>query len=56
MISLEDREPTTFGSMTEVVEAIRMGEGTIRHVRNNGRDFVRRFEGGSFRVFLIKWH
>ena len=41
--------------MTEAAEAIRMGEGIIRHVKNNGRDFVRRFESGSFRVFLIKW-
>ena len=41
--------------MREAANAIGLGEGAIRYARNNGRDFVRRFEGGSVRVFSIKW-
>ena len=55
VVSLEDMEPTTFGSMREAAKVIGMGEGVIRYSKNNGRDFMRRFEGGSVRVFSIKW-
>ena len=56
MVSSEDMEPTTFGSMKEAVKVICMREGIIRYVRNIGRDFVRRFEDESIRVFSIKWY
>ena len=54
-VSLEDIEPIMFGSMRESAKAIGMGEGVIRYARNNGRDFMRRSQGGSIRVFSIKW-
>ena len=55
MVSLEDMEPTRFDSMREAAKAISMRERVIRYTGNNGRDFMRSFESGSIRVFLIKW-
>ena len=55
MVSSEDMETTTFGSMRKAAKAIGMGEGVIKYTRNNGRNFVGRSEGGSIRVFSIKW-
>ena len=55
VVSLEDMEPTTFGSMREATRAIGVGGRVIKYVRNNGKDFVRQSGGRSFRVFSIKW-
>ena len=55
MVSLEDMEATTFGSIREATKAIGTGEGIIRYVRDNVRNFMRRSEAGSIWVFSIKW-
>ena len=57
VVSLEDMEPNKFDSMTKAVKAIRVEEGVIRYARNNGRDFIKRFDGEapSIKVFFIKW-
>ena len=55
MVSSEDMEPSTFGSMRKSTKAMGVGEKAIRYVRNNGRDFMRRCEGGSIMVSSIKW-
>ena len=55
MVSSNDMEPTKFDSMRKAAKAIGMGEGFIRYVRNDGRDFVRKFEDESIEVFFIKW-
>ena len=54
MVSSVDMEPTMFGSMREAAKAINMEEGIIRYTKNNGRDFMRRFEGGSINPRLPK--
>ena len=48
--------------MRKAAKAIGIGEGVIRYARNNGRNFVKRFEDGeapseapSVEVFFIKW-
>ena len=51
----EYMEPAMFGSMREASKAISMVEGPIRYERNNGRDFMKSFKGGSVREFSIKW-
>ena len=50
VISSEDMEPTKLHSMGKAAQAIGTGEGVIRYMRNNGRDFFKKFE-----VFFIKW-
>ena len=47
VVSSEDMEPTMFSSIREATKAIGMRERVIRYMGNDGRDFVRRFEGGS---------
>ena len=54
MVSSEDMEPIKFDSMRKAAKAIGIVEGVIRYARNNGRDFVKRAEGGSIEVFSIK--
>ena len=51
VVSSEDIEPTTFDSMRKVAKAIGMSKGAIRYVKNNGKDCMRRFKGGSIRCF-----
>ena len=47
VVSLEDMEPTMFGSMREATKAISVGEDIIRYVRNSGRNSIRRFGAGN---------
>ena len=54
VVSSNDMEPTKFDSMRKTAKAIGVGEGVIRYARNNGRDYVRKIEGGSVQVFFIK--
>ena len=42
--------------MMEAAKSIGMAEGAIRYARNSGRDFGRRSEGGSIKVFSITWY
>ena len=51
MVSSEGMEPTKFNSMRKVTKAIGVGEGVIRYARNNGRDFIKRFEDENVKVF-----
>ena len=37
-----------FDSIWKAARAIGVGEGVIRYARNKGRDYVRKFKGGSF--------
>ena len=55
VVSLEDKEPTKFDSMRQAVRAISVGESVIGYAKNNVKDYVRRFKGGSIEVFSIKW-
>ena len=55
MVSQNDMEPTKFDSMRKAAKSTGVGEGVIRHPRNNGRDFVRKIEDEKVKVFLIKW-
>ena len=55
VVSSEGMEPTKFDSMRKATKAIGVGEGVIRYERNNGRDFVKRFEDENIKVFFIKW-
>ena len=55
VVSLEGMEPTKFDSMRKATKAIGIGEGIIRYVRNNGRDFIKRLEDENIKVFFIKW-
>ena len=41
--------------MRKAAKAIGIGEGVIRYERNNGRDFVKRFEDENVKVFFMKW-
>ena len=41
IISSKDMEPTKFDSMRKAAKAISIGEGVIRYVKNNGRDFLK---------------
>ena len=41
VISSENMEPTKFDSMRKTAKAIGIGEGVIRYVRNNVRDFLK---------------
>ena len=47
-------EPTEFHSTREAAKVIGMSEGAIRYVTNNGRDYMRKLEGRSVKVFFIK--
>ena len=51
VVSSEDMEPTKFESMRKAAKAIGIREGVIRYAKNIGRDFMRRCEDGSIRVF-----
>ena len=53
MVSSEDMGPTKFDSMRKVTKAIGIGERVIRYARNNGKDFVKRFEDGVFHKVLL---
>ena len=55
VVSSNDMEPTKFHSMKKAAKAIGIGEGVIMYTRNNGRDYVRKIEGRSIKVFFIKW-
>ena len=55
VVSLESIEPTKFDSMRKDAKAIGVGEGVISYVRNNRRDFVKRFEDENVKVFFKKW-
>ena len=54
VVSLEDMESTQFASMSEAVKTISMGEKAIRYMRNNGRDVVRKSEGGNINFLAHK--
>ena len=59
VVSLEDMELTKFDLIRKAAKAIGIGDGIIRYVRNNGRDFIKRFEDGKaprVKVFFIKVH
>ena len=51
VVSLEDMEPTEFQFMREATRVIGVGEGVIRYPRNNGRDFLKKFEEKMSRCF-----
>ena len=54
VVSLEGMEPSKFDSMRKAAKAFGIGEGVIRHARNNGRDFIKRFEGkGVFQKVVL---
>ena len=55
MMSSNDMELTEFHSMRMAAKVIGVGEGVIRYARNDGRNYMRRVEGGSIQVFLIMW-
>ena len=40
VVSSEDMEPTTFGSMRKVAKAISVTEGAIRHAKDEDRNFI----------------
>ena len=54
VVSSNDMEPTKFDSIRKAAKSIRVVEGVIRSARNNGRDFVKKFEGKRVKVFFIK--
>ena len=54
-MSSNDMKPIEFHSIRETTKAIGMGERVIRYARNNGGDFVKKYEDENFKVFLIKW-
>ena len=51
MVSSGGMEPTKFDSMRKAAKAIGVGEGVIRYVRNDGRDFIKRFENENIKGF-----
>ena len=55
VVSSEGIEHTKSNLMGIAAKAIGVREGVIRCARNNGRDFVKRFEDESMEVLLIKW-
>ena len=55
MVSSNDMEPTGFHSMRKATKVIGLSKGVIRYSRNNGRDYKRRLEGRSVKVFSIQW-
>ena len=48
-------EPIKFDSMRKATKSIGIGEGVIRYARNNGKDFIKRFEDKNMKEFFIKW-
>ena len=50
-ISSKDMKTTEFDSTRKAAEAIGVGEGVTRYVKNNGRDF---FKDKNSKVFFIK--
>ena len=48
-------EPTKFDSIRKATKAIGAGEGGITYVRNNRRDFDKRYEDENVKAFFIKW-
>ena len=55
MVSLEGMGTAKLYSMTKAAKAVGVGERVISYQRNNGRDFVKRFEDENVKVFFIKW-
>ena len=55
LVSSEGMERIKFDSMRKATKDIGIGEGVIRYARNNGRDFVNRFEDENVKVFSKKW-
>ena len=55
VVSSNDMEPTKVDSIRKVAKSIGVVEGVIRYARNNGRDFVERFEGERVKVSFIEW-
>ena len=51
----EGMEPTKFDSVRKATKAIDVGGGVIRYSRNDGKDFIKRFEDENIKVFFIKW-
>ena len=49
-----DMEPTKLDSMRKAAKTIGVGEGVIRYARNNGRDFIKKFDDERVKVFFIK--
>ena len=56
VVSLEGMEPTKNGSVRKVANSTGIRGGVIRHVRNNRRDFVKKFEDENVKLFFIKWY
>ena len=57
MVSSNDMESTKFNSMKKAAKTTGVGEEVIRYVKNNGKDFVKKFEDDeapSIKVFFIK--
>ena len=54
LVPSNDMEPTKFDSMRKAAKSIGVVEGVIRYARNNGRDFVQKFEGEKQGVNLCK--
>ena len=52
VISLEDMEPTTFGSLRKAAKAISVAYGTLRYAKNKERDFVKK---DKEIIYKIKW-
>ena len=48
VISSKDMKPTEFESMRKAAKAIGIGQGVIRYVRNNGRNFLKDKNGKVF--------
>ena len=55
MVSSKGMEPTKFDSIRKAAKAIGVRQGVIRYARNNGRDFIKRFEDENVKVFFIMW-
>ena len=51
MVSSEGMEPTKFDPMRKAAETIEVGEGVFRYRRNNGKDFIKRFDDENINVF-----
>ena len=53
-------KPITFDSMRKAAKAIGIGYAAIRYARDNGKNYVKRFEDveahKNVKVFFIKWH
>ena len=54
MASSNHMEPTEFDSMRKAAKSVEEEEGVIRYARNNSRNFIKKFEDESIKVFFIK--